>query len=80
MVQEDLLGGTGAGHVLHSDAIDRESSGEEEPGAAGPFGALITERDVMARYSLMHYKHPCGTVGRVTKAWRAGTGGEALIV
>ena len=80
VVQEDLLGGTGAGHVHHSDAIDGESSGEEEPGAAGPFGALITERDVMARYSQMHYKHPDGTVGRVTKARRAGTGWEAMIV
>ena len=80
VVQEDLLGGTGAGHVHHSDAIDGESSGEEEPGAAGPFGALITERDVMARYSQMHYKHPDGTDGRVTKARRAGTGWEAMIV
>ena len=79
-MQEGLLGGTSAGHVLHSDAIDGESSGEEEPGAAGPFGALITERDVMARYSQMHYKHPDGTVGRVTKARRAGTGWEAMIV
>eukprot|EP00937_MAST-01D_sp_MAST-1D-sp2_P002514 g2514.t1 len=80
VVQEDPLGGTSAGHVLHSDATDRESSGEEEPGADGPFGALITERDVMARYSLMHYKHPDCTVGRVTKARQAGTGWEAMIV
>ena len=80
VVQEDLLGGMNAGHVLQSDAIDGESSGEKEPGAAGLFGSLITERDIIARYSLMHYKHPDCTVGRITKARLAGTGWEAMIV
>eukprot|EP00937_MAST-01D_sp_MAST-1D-sp2_P007514 g7514.t1 len=41
---------------------------------------MLILRGAMARYSLMHYKHPNCAVGRETKARQAGTGWEDMIV
>ena len=68
VVQQGLLGES---HVTPSP----ESTSPKGPGEQEQFGALITEDDVIARYSGMHFCHTDGSHGRVVEARRRPGGG-----
>ena len=87
-----MCAGDAQGDVMHSIvqqgslaeshvAPATQAASTQGPGEQEQFGALITEDDVIARYSGMHFCHTDGSHGRVVKARRrpGGGGWDAMI-